>query len=375
MKQSSSVFDGVYARGRVPAQVSGRAWLQALLDFEAALARAQARVGIISADDAEAIAAVCDADRYDVAEIGAGAAEIGNPAGAVVKALKAAVDAPVHHGATSQDAVDTAAMLVAKRALLPLRDDLHGAADIAARLAEEHRETPIMGRTLLQAAQPTTFGLKAAGWMIELDEAADWFGRVRLTVQLGGPVGTVASVADGADDPAAGLRVVAELARELDLDAPLLPWHTLRTHVGELAGALGVAAGAVGKAARDITLLAQSEVREVRERVGGGSTSMPHKHNPVAAISALGCAQQAPGLVATLLAAMIQEHERAAGAWHSEWKPLTDLFTLTGSATAWLRESLDGLEVDAERMRANIGHPDPDTGAAVALVDRALEHR
>jgi 3-carboxy-cis,cis-muconate cycloisomerase len=358
VKRSSSVFEGVYERGRVPAQVSGRAWLQALLDFEAGLARAQARAGVISVEDAERIAAVCDADRYDVAEIGAGAAEIGNPAGAVVKALKAVVDAPVHHGATSQDAVDTAAMLVAKRALLPLRDDLHGAADSAARLAEEHRDTPIIGRTLLQAAQPTTFGLKAAGWMMELDEAADWLGRVRLSYQLGGPVGTF--------EP---------LKLDLDLDASLLPWHTLRSHVGELAGALGVAAGTVGKAARDITLLAQSEVREVRERRGGGSTSMPHKHNPVAAISALGCAKQAPGLVATLLAAMVQEHERAAGAWHSEWKPLSDLFALTGSAAAWLRESLDGLEVDAERMRANIGHADPDTGAASALVTRALESR
>jgi 3-carboxy-cis,cis-muconate cycloisomerase len=375
VKPSSSVFEGVYARGRVPALVSGRAWLQALLDFEAALARAQAREGIISSQEADAIVAACDPERFDLAEIGAAAAEIGNPAGAVVKALRAAVDAPVHHGATSQDAVDTAAMLVAKRALLPLRDYLHGAADAAARLAEEHRDTPIMGRTLLQAAHPTTFGLKAAGWALELDEAADWLGRVRLSAQLGGPVGTVASVATGTGDLAAALRVSAGLARELGLDAPLLPWHTLRSHVGELAGALGVAAGAVAKPARDITLLAQTEVAEVRERTGGGSTSMPHKHNPVAAICALGCARQAPGLVATLLAAMVQEHERSAGAWHSEWKPFTDLLALTGSAAAWLRESLDGLEVDAERMRANIGDDDLDTGAAAALVDRALGAR
>jgi 3-carboxy-cis,cis-muconate cycloisomerase len=352
------VFDGIYARGRVPEQVSGRAWLQALLDFEVALACAQAREGIISAQEADAIATACDPERFDVAAIGAAAAKIGNPAGAVVEALRAAVDAPVHKGATSQDAVDTAAMLVAKRALLPLRDDLHGAADAAARLAHEHRDTPIMGRTLLQAARPTTFGLKAAGWMVELDEAADFFGRVRLSYQLGGPVGTL-----------------APLKLDLGLDAPLVPWHTLRIHVGELAGALGVAAGAVAKPARDITLLAQTEVGEVRERVGGGSTSMPHKHNPVAAICALGCARQAPGLVATLLAAMVQEHERAAGAWHSEWKPLTDLLALTGSAAAWLRESLDGLEVDAERMRANLGDAEPDTGAAAALVDRALEAR
>ncbi len=346
MKPSSSVFDGVLARGGVAEQVSGRAWLQALLDFEAALARAQAGAGIISEAEADAIAAVCDADRYDVAEIGAGAAEIGNPAGAVVKALKQATDAPVHHGATSQDAVDTAMMLVVKRALVPLLGDLRGAANAAAALAQEHRDTPIMGRTLLQEAKPTTFGLRAAGWMVSLDEAADHLHSVRLAYQLGGPVGTL--------EP---------LKLDLGLDAPLIPWHTLRGRIGELAGALGVACGAIGKAARDVTLMG-----EVRERVGGGSTSMPHKHNPVAAISALGCTRQAPGLVATLLAAMEQELERAAGAWHSEWAPLNQLLLATGSAANWLRTCLETLEVHPE-----LG--DADTGAAALLVDRALEAR
>jgi 3-carboxy-cis,cis-muconate cycloisomerase len=156
---------------------------------------------------------------------------------------------------------------------------------------------------------------------------------------------------------------------------PVLPWHTLRGRIGELAGPLGVAAGAVGKIARDITLLAQTEVGEVREAAPGGSTSMPHKRNPVAAIAALGCAQQAPASVATLLAAMVQEHERAAGAWHSEWRPLCDLLVTTGSAAAWLRTSLEELEVDAARMRANLGDAEPDTGAAALLVDRALESR
>jgi 3-carboxy-cis,cis-muconate cycloisomerase len=342
----------VLARGGVAEQVSGRAWLQAMLDFEAALARAQAGAGIISAEEAEAIVAACAGD-FDVDAIGAGAAEIGNPAGALVKALQAATDAPVHKGATSQDAVDTAAMLVAKRALVPLLHDLRAAADAAAALAKQHRDTPIMGRTLLQAAQPTTFGLKAAGWMMSLDEAADNLHSVRLAYQLGGPVGTL-----------------APLRLDLGLDAPLLPWHTLRNRIGELAGALGVAAGAVGKAALDVILLSQTEVGEVREAVGGGSTSMPHKHNPVAAISALGCAKQAPGLVATLLAAMVQEHERGAGSWHSEWRPLSDLLIATGSAASWLRTSLETLEVDAARMRV-----EGDTGAAAALVDRVLEAR
>jgi 3-carboxy-cis,cis-muconate cycloisomerase len=375
----------VLARGGVAEAVSGRAWLQALLDFEAALARAQARERVITPEQAEAIVAACAIEHFDVAEIGAGAAQIGNPAGAVVKALKAAVDAPVHHGATSQDAVDTAAMLVSKRALVPLLDDLRGAADAAAALAKQHPDTPIIGRTLLQQAKPTTFGLKAAGWMVALDEAAAGLERARLSVQLGGPVGTLASVAAPTDaartSGSAGasaetsFAVLRGLAADLGLEAPRIPWHTLRGRIGELAGALGVAAGAVGKAARDITLLAQTEVGEVREGTGGGSTSMPHKHNPVAAISALGCAQPAPALVATLLAAMVQEHERAAGAWHSEWRPLCELLTTTGSAAAWLRTSLEGLEIDTDRMRTNLGGDDEDTGAATTLVDRALENR
>jgi 3-carboxy-cis,cis-muconate cycloisomerase len=344
----------VLARGGVADQVSGRAWLQALLDFEAALARAQAGAGVISADEAAAVEAACAAE-YDVAAIGAGAAEIGNPAGALVKALRTAAP-KAHHEATSQDAVDTAAMLVTKRALVPLLHDLRGAADAAAALAERYRDTPIIGRTLLQQARPTTFGLKAAGWMVALDEAADHLHNVHLPYQLGGPAGTL--------DPPYRL--------DLGLDRPRLPWHTLRGRIGELAGALGVAAGATGKAALDVVLLSQSEVAEVRESTGGGSTSMPHKHNPVAAVSALGCAKQAPGLVATLLAAMVQEHERAAGAWHSEWRPLTDLLVTTGSAASWLRTALETLEVDADAMRARA---DGDTGAAATLVQRALEDR
>src|SRR3954471_13498333 len=335
-----------------------------MLAFEAGLARAQARAGVISEAEAEAVVAACGRD-YDPAEIGADAGAIGNPAGPLVKALQAHTDAPVHQGAPSQDVVDTAAMLVARAALTAIREDLGGAADAAARLAAEHRDTPVIGRTLLQQAVPTTFGLKAAGWMTVLDEARAGLGRVRLSVQLGGAAGTLAGN---------GLEVLAALARELGLEEPVLPWHTLRGRIGELAGALGVAAGAVAKPARDIVLLAQNEVAEVREAAGGGSTAMAHKHNPVAAISALGCAQQAPGLVATLLAAMTQEHERAAGAWHSEWRPLCVLLISVGSAAAWLRTSLEGLEVDAGRMRDNIA-VDGDTGHAAELVDRALEVR
>lgn len=351
----SDLFAGVLARGPVREAVGDRAWLQAMLDVEAGLARAQARVGLISSDEAEAIAAACDADRFAAAEIGAAAVRVGNPAQPLVRALTDAVEGDarghVHRGATSQDVVDTAAMLVAHRALQPLLDDLAGAADAAAALARAHRDTPMAARTLLQQAVPTTFGLKAAGWMAALDAARSRLAEVRaqrLAVQLGGAAGTLASLGDR------GLEVVHALAEELGLAEPLLPWHTDRTRVAELAGALGEACGAVAKAGRDVTLLSQTEVGEVREASGGGSSTMPHKRNPVASISAVACARRAPALVGGLLAAMEHEHERAAGAWHAEWAPLNDLLVATGAAAAWLRACLEGLEVDPARMRANL---------------------
>ena len=364
----AGLFDGVLARGRVREAVDddlarGRvreavddvAWLQAMLDTEAALARASAEAGLISAADAETIAAACGAAHYDVAQLGEQAAASGNPAAPLVKALTRRVDGPaaghVHSGATSQDVVDTAAMLVAHRALGPLLDDLGAAAGAAARIAAEHRATVLAGRTLLQQAVPVTLGLKAAGWLSGLDDAIARLETVRderLAVQLGGAAGTLASLGDR------GLDVMAGMARALGLAEPVLPWHTIRTRPAELAGALGTACGVVAKAARDVTLLAQTEVAEVAEGAAGASSTMPHKRNPVAAVSAAACAAQAPGLVATLLGAMAHEHERAAGSWHAEWRPLTELLRSTGSAAAWLRTCLVDLEVDAGAMRANL---------------------
>jgi 3-carboxy-cis,cis-muconate cycloisomerase len=351
------LFDGVLAHGRVAAEVSDRAWLQAMLDAEAALARAEARAGVIAADDARAIAAACDAARFDIAAIGAEAAQTGNPVVPLVAALTGAVEGPaagqVHRGATSQDILDTAAMLVARRALEPLLDDLDGAAEASAALASAHRRTVMAGRTLLQQALPIAFGLKAAEWLVGLDEAwlrLDEVRRTRLAVQLGGAAGTLAAL-DGA-----GPEVVGYLADELGLDEPPLAWHTIRMRPAELAGALGAAAGVVAKVARDVVLLAQTEVGEVREGVPGrgGSSTLPHKRNPVAAVSAVAAAMRAPALVATLLQAMAHEHERAAGPWHAEWRPFGDLLGTTGSAAAWLRDCLEHLEVDAARMRANL---------------------
>jgi 3-carboxy-cis,cis-muconate cycloisomerase len=366
------LFDAVLARGGAREAVSDEAWLQALLDVEAALARAEADAGVIPAQHADAIAAACRAELFDVAAIGAEAANVGNPAEPLVRALRAQVGGTaaddVHRGATSQDIVDSAAMLVARRALEPVLADLNGSADAAARLAAEHRDTVMIGRTLMQHAVPVTFGLKAAGWLVALDESIVRLRDARLAAQLGGAAGTLAALGES------GTQVLGRFARELGLDEPVVPWHTDRTRIAELAGALGEACGAVAKVAGDIVLLAQTEVGEVREGVEGrgGSSTMAHKRNPVAAISARAAARQAPGLVATLLASMEHEHERAAGAWHAEWPALRALLCFTGSAAAWLGDCLENLEVDAERMRANVEDPAGSVGAASELIDRAL---
>jgi 3-carboxy-cis,cis-muconate cycloisomerase len=357
--QSEGLFTDLFARGGAAARVDDRAWLQAMLDFEAALAYGLAAAGLAPAEAAEAIASKCDADLYDVAEIGRGAGDKGTPVpglvGALVSQLPGDAAAHVHRGATSQDVLDTAAMLVAKRTLEPLLADMAAAANACAGLAEHHRSTPAVGRTLLQQALPLTFGLKAAGWMIGLDDSRAALGGVReraLALQLGGAVGTLASLGDK------GLVVSAEAARRLELPEPVLPWHTVRVRPALLAGALGAAAGMLGKVARDVTLLAQTEVGEASEAGGdgrGGSSTMPHKRNPVAAVAATACAQRVPGLVATVLGGMAQqEHERAAGAWQAEWETLSELLQLTGSAAAWVRESLESLEPDPEKMRENL---------------------
>src|SRR3954465_4598002 len=337
--QSEGLFTDLFARGGVAACVDDRAWLQAMLDFEAALAHGLAAAGVIPVDAADAIASRCDAELFDVAEIGRDAGEKGTPVPGLVRALVWQVPDAGRRGgaggATGQDVLHTAAMLVAKRALAPLLDDLAAAADACAGLAERYRATPAVGRTLLQQALPLTFGLKAAGWLVGLDEARAGLAGVRERVpalQLGGAVGTLASLGDS------GLDVAAEAARRLDLAEPTLPWHTVRLRPALLAGALGATAGVVGKVARDVTLLAQTEVGEASEAGGdgrGGSSTMPHKSNPRAAPAAEACAQRVPGLVATMLGAMAQEHERAAGAWQAEWETLSELLRLTGSAAAW----------------------------------------
>ena len=358
------MFGGVFRRGRV--ETGDQAWLRSMLEVEAALARAVERAGLVPAGAGAAVTKAAVADNFDVAELGELAALTGNPVPALSRALARQVPrtaaGAVHRGATSQDIIDTAAMLMARDALDQIIADVAAAARAAAALAGQHRATIMIGRTLLQQAVPITFGLVAAGWLAALDDAQAGLARVRaerLAVQFGGAAGTLASLGD------AGARVAALLAEELDLPAPVLPWHTSRLRVVELAAALAGADAVLGKIARDVTLLSQSEVAEVAEGPGeqaagggspprGGSSAMPQKQNPVAAVAVLGSAKRAPGLLATLTAAAEQEYQRAAGAWHAEWEPLADLLSLTGSAASWAAEMLSGLTVDAARMSANL---------------------
>jgi 3-carboxy-cis,cis-muconate cycloisomerase len=373
---SADPVTDLLGRGGVRGLVGDRAWLAAMVEVEVALARTSASLGIVSASDAAAIEDAARRLEIDVDEIAAETWATGTPVVPLVGRLRAAVGdavAPsVHRGATSQDIVDTASMLVVARAVPVIVADLRGASDAAAGLARAHRSTPIAGRTLLQQAVPTTFGLKAAGWMSGLDRAIVALETVTadgLAVQLGGAAGTLAGF------EGTGRRLVSALAGELGLRTPVLPWHTDRTRIGALAGALGLAAGAIGKPARDVILLAQTEVGEVAEGVAGrgGSSAMPHKRNPVAAVAASSAAMRVPGLVSTLLAAMPQEHERAAGAWQAEWVPVRESLLTVGSAAAWLRDCLEHLEVRPEAMRSNLGvDAAPDLGEAAALVDAAL---
>jgi 3-carboxy-cis,cis-muconate cycloisomerase len=361
----AGLFGGVFARGRV--EVGSRAWLRAMLDTEAALARAVERAGLAPAGAGAAVtaAATAAAATIDPAVLGSQAALTGNPVPALVRELTALVPpdaaSAVHRGATSQDIIDTAVMLLARQALEAITADLAVAADRCASLAAVHLDTLMIGRTLLQQAVPVTFGLVAAGWLTSLDEARRTVGEVRarrLAVQFGGAAGTLASL--GPDGP----RVAGLLAAELGLACPVIPWHTDRLRIIDVSAACASAAAALAKIARDVTLLAQSEVGEIREGAGGagsgggvrrgGSSAMPHKQNPVAAIAILGCTRRVPGLVATLIAAAEQEHQRAAGAWHAEWEPFADLLRLTGSAASWGAELVRSLTVDPGRMRANL---------------------
>jgi 3-carboxy-cis,cis-muconate cycloisomerase len=337
------------------------AWLRSMLAAEAGLARALERAGLAPVGAGAAVTEAAagldpaglgtaefdpagfDPAGFDIAELSLSSELTGNPVPGLARALTRLVDSPagkaaVHQGATSQDIMDTAAMLLARDAIDVVLGNLTATAAAAARLAGAHRTTLMIGRTMLQQAVPVTFGEVAAGWLAGLDSTHEWLSFVRdtrLAVQFGGAAGTLASLGD------AGARVKSLFAEELGLADPPLPWHTERLRIIDVALAMARTCAAASKIARDVTLLAQTEVGEV-------------KNNQVAAVAILGCAKQAPGLLATLVAAAEQEYQRAAGAWHAEWQPYGQLLQLTVSASAWARDLLGNLQVDAAKMGANL---------------------
>ena len=336
--------------------VSGRAWLEAMLAFESALARAETAAGIVPEDAAAAIAEKCDGDLYDFDALLERGRSVGSPPEPLVQALRDAVggDAAryVHWGATSQDVMDTASMLVARRALDLILAELDDVTTAVARLAEAHRSTPMAARTMLQQAVPTTFGLKAAGWLVAVLEAKSLLESVRrdrLAVQFGGAAGTLAAVEGH------GLALVRLLADDLGLAEPVLPWHTNRVRIAELGAALATTGGVLGKIAHDVVLLAQTEVDEAREEVGGGSSTLPHKRNPIESTLARACARLVAGYASVLTSGLDQEHERAAGAWHAEWEALSGALAYTGGAAHAVAQAVGSLQVDTERMRRNLG--------------------
>ncbi|MFJ4082045.1 3-carboxy-cis,cis-muconate cycloisomerase [Streptomyces iakyrus] len=346
-----------WAGSAAAAATGDHAYLRALLDAEAALTRAQAALGLAPAEAATAVTEAAGG-AFDAVSLAGRARAGGNPVIPLVADLTKAVGdmyGPyVHRGATSQDILDTATMLVAARALGPVLADLGRTERALARLAAGHRDTAMPGRTLTQHAVPTTFGLKAAGWRSLVLDARDRVTAVResLPAQLGGAAGTLAAFgAYGASDPAG---LPEAYARELGLRAPDLPWHTLRTPIGDLAGCLAFAAGALGKVAVDVLTLSRTEIAEVLEGSGGSSSAMPHKSNPVRSTLIAAAARRAPQLAATLYGAMAAEDERPAGAWHAEWEPLRDLLRLVGGAARDSAELAEGLRVRPEAMREHL---------------------
>jgi 3-carboxy-cis,cis-muconate cycloisomerase len=382
---SEGPFSAVEARGLVSEAISDVAILRAMLRFEAALAAAEAEAGLIPAAHAVAIADVCRGALPNAVDLGREAAESGAPVVPLLAELRHRLGgeaaASLHHGATTQDVVDSAVMLVTAGALRAIENDLVAAADRVRSLADAHRRTPALGRTLLQPARATTFGARAVVWLGGLDAAVQrlaWARSHRVALQLGGPVGTLDAF--GADAEAVRRGVAARLG----LQEPAAAWHAERSRIADLAGALGTAAAAAESVAVDLVLLAQAEIAEVRDARAeqGQSSSMAHKRNPIAAVLVRAAAMQAPGLVATLLAAAgAGELERASGAWHAEWRAMRELLRAAGTAAAWLREALEHLELDPARMAANlelagdIGRVEPAVAAGERLVASVLAGR
>jgi 3-carboxy-cis,cis-muconate cycloisomerase len=357
----SPLLAPLFSSAAMRAVCDDAAYLQHMLDFEAALARAEAAVGVIPASAIAPIAIACKAEAFELSALAEAATRSGNLAIPLVKALTAAVgkadaDAAryVHWGATSQDVIDTATMLTLRAAIDALLLDLDRAIAGFAKLARQHRDTAMVARTWLQHALPMPFGLKLAEYAAALHRSRARLKRLRaegLALQFGGAAGTLAALGDK------GLVVAEELAADLQLPLPDAPWHTHRDRIADAASVFAILTGTCGKIARDVSLLMQTDVAEAFEPSGegrGGSSTMPHKRNPVAAATALAAAAMAPNLAATIFAAQVQDHERSAGPWHAEWPTLPTLQLVTSGALAAIVELAEGLEVDAARMRVNL---------------------
>jgi 3-carboxy-cis,cis-muconate cycloisomerase len=356
-----SLFSSLFSSAAMRTVVDDRARLQRMLDFEAALARAEAAVGVVPTEAMEPIAAACKAELYDLAALAAAAPAAGNVLIPLVKSLTAEVAKSnaeaakwVHWGATSQDVIDTALVLELRDGIDALLKDIDRAIAGFLALAGRYRRTPTVARTWLQQALPMPFGLKVAGYAAALGRSRDRLKRLRkeaLVLQFGGAAGTLAALEER------GLDVADRLGALLSLPLPEAPWHSHRDRLGEIASALAILSGTCGKIARDVALLMQSEVGEAFEPAApgrGGSSTMPQKRNPTAAAAVTAAATIAPQLAATILAAEMQEHERAAGGWQAEWPTFPALLLVVSGAVAGIVDISGGLEVDTERMRANL---------------------
>jgi len=356
-----ALLDALFRWPELEAVFSDASCLQAMLDFEGALARAEAACGVIPVTAAAAILPACDGQLFDLVRLCEDAGQAGNLAIPMLRQLTALVEKAnpsaagfVHWGATSQDAVDTGAVLQLRVALDVVLGELHALCGNLATLADVHRATVIAGRTWMQQAAPTTFGFKVAGWLDALLRHKTRLAQLRehaLVLQFGGAVGTLSALGDNAE------KVAAALATELSVTAPAIPWHSHRDRFAEVATTFGLLTGTLGKIARDISLHAQTEIGELREPSGatrGTSSSMPQKRNPVGCAAVLSAALRVPGLVSSVLAAMVQEDERGLGGWHAEWETIPQIVCLSGGALRHLSAVIAGLEVDTARMRENL---------------------
>ena len=360
-------FEALFVPAEHREAVSDSAWLAAMLEAERALAGAEAQAGVIPENAAATIAAGCRAELFDIAAVVEAGRAAGNPAEPLVRALRETVAGEaatyIHWGATSQDIVDTAAMLVTAGARAQVLGELDRVAAACAELARRHRESVMAGRTLLQQAVPATFGLRAAQWLLAVLDAAEGLRELALPAQLGGAAGTLAALGESA-------REVSRLfAAELGLAHPELPWHANRVPIARIGAALDVCAGALAKIGLDVILLSQTEVAEVTEHAAGGSSTMPQKRNPVGSALARGSAAQVHAHAGVLTGALAQELERGAGGWQAEWPSLSAALAFTGGAAAAIRRVVEGLEVDQERMRANLRRETASERLAFALAE------